>query len=44
MNEGDKIAIRLCAFVLGSSLCLLGIFNLQQTRSDYQQQQMYIQR
>ena len=28
MNEGDKMAIRLSAFILGSTLALIGIFSV----------------
>ena len=28
MNEGDKMAIRLGAFILGSTLALIGIFSV----------------
>ena len=28
MNEGDKMAIRLSAFILGSALALIGIFSV----------------
>ena len=34
MNEGDKMAFRLCAFMLGSALALHGIFAVSNRNRD----------